>query len=190
MEFCMSDNIRNKKIFETKIAKIAKKYQNLTFWKNDSNVHNGNVFANTTKNSGDSRMYSYWDLAWTKHKFKKWFFGKNFQNFRQNWILIFFCCTTSMSMLFLKFFANFLHERFLEIWLGQESVTEKRTDARTDGRTYTEGKTIYVSRRGRHITRVSVNGVQSEWGASVNGDLSVVAYIMMILISSLHVQYL
>ena len=25
MEFCMSDNIRNKTIFETKIAKIAKK---------------------------------------------------------------------------------------------------------------------------------------------------------------------
>ena len=121
-------------------------------------LHNGDVFANTTKNSGDSRMYSYWDLAWTKHKFKKWFFGQNFQNFWQNWILI-FRCTTSVDMLFLEFFANFLHERFLEIWLGQESVTDKRTDARTDartdgrtdGRTYTEGKTIYVSRRGRHI---------------------------------------
>ena len=37
MEFCMSDNIRNKTIFETKIAKIAKKL-NLTFWKNESNV--------------------------------------------------------------------------------------------------------------------------------------------------------
>ena len=117
-------------------------------------MHNGDVFANTTKNSGDSRMYSYWDLAWTRRKFKKWFFGQNFQNFWQNWILI-FCCTTSVSMLFLEFFANFLHERFLEIWLGQGSVTDKRTDGRThgrtDGRTYTEGKTIYISRRGRHI---------------------------------------
>ena len=104
------------------------------------------------KNSGDSRMYSYWDLAWTKQKFKKWFFGQNFQNFWQNWSLI-FCCTTSVGMLFLEFFANFLHERFLEIWLGQESVTDKRTDGRTDGRTYTEGKTIYVSRKGRHIIK-------------------------------------
>ena len=32
-------------------------------------------------------------------------------------------------MLFLEFF---LHERFLEIWLGQGSVTDKRTDGRTD----------------------------------------------------------
>ena len=71
------------------------------------------------------------------------FFGQNFQNFWQNWILI-FCCTTSVGMLFLEFFANFLHERFLEIWLGKKALqTNGRTDGRrTDGRTYTEGKTI------------------------------------------------
>ena len=53
-------------------------------------------------------------------------------------------------MLFLEFFANFLHERVL----GDLVRTRKRyrqTDGRTDGRTYTEGKAIYVSRRGRHI---------------------------------------
>ena len=111
-------------------------------------LHNGDVFANTTKNSGDSRMYSYWDLAWTKHKFKKCFFGQNFQNFWQNWILI-FCCTTSVCMLFLEFFAIFLHERFLEIWLGQESVTDKRTDARTDGHTRREKQ--YMSPAGGDI---------------------------------------
>ena len=78
----MSDNIRNKAIFEIKIAKIAQnlpkfdilQYLTLT-------LHNGNVFANTTKNSGVSIFYSYRDLAWTKHKSKKWFFGQNFQNF-------------------------------------------------------------------------------------------------------------
>ena len=131
-------------------------------------LHNGDVFANTTKNSGDSRMYSYWDLAWIKRKFKKWFFGQNFQNFWQNWILI-FCCTTSVGMLFLELFANFLHERFLEIWLGQESVTDKRTDGRTDihggknniclpqGETYNKTnlqrtESIYIkNRRNHHI---------------------------------------
>ena len=101
--------------------------------------------------------YSYRDLAWTKHKFKKCFFGQNFQTFWQNWILI-FRCTTSVGMLFLDFFANYLHKRFLEIWLGQEKryrQSDGRMDARTarltDGRTYTEEKTMYVSRRGRHI---------------------------------------
>ena len=140
MEFCMSDNIRNKTIFETKIAKIAKKTTKIShFEKITPTLHNGDVFANTTKNSGDSRMYSYWDLAWTKHTFKKWFFlAKTSKMFSQNWILI-FCCTTSVGMLFLEFFAIFLHERFLEIWLGQESVTDKRADGRTDGRTHIHG---------------------------------------------------
>ena len=32
-------------------------------------LHNGDVFANTTKNSGDSTMYSYWDMDRTKLKF-------------------------------------------------------------------------------------------------------------------------
>ena len=52
-------------------------------------------------------------------------------------------------MLFLEFFANFLHERFLEIWLGQESVTDKRTDGRTDGHTRREKQ--YMSPAGGDI---------------------------------------
>ena len=50
--------------------------------------------------------------------------------------------------IFCKFFARKV--------LGDLARTRKRyrqTDGRTDGRTYTEGKTIYVSRRGRHIIR-------------------------------------
>ena len=77
MEFCMSDNIRNKTIFEAKIAKIAKKnYQNLTFWRMTPTLYNEDVFANTTKNFSDSRMYSYWDIDRTKLKFQKWFLAK------------------------------------------------------------------------------------------------------------------
>ena len=45
----------------------------------------------------------------------------------------FFCCTTSVGMLFLDFFNFFLHERFLEIWLGQ-GKRYRQTDGRTDGR--------------------------------------------------------
>ena len=55
-------------------------------------------------------------------------------------------------MLFLEFFANFLHERFLELWLGQ-GKRYRQTDGRTDGHTRREKQTLYVSRRGRHITR-------------------------------------
>ena len=40
-------------------------------------------------------------------------------------------------MLFLEFFANFLHERFLEIWLGQ-GKRYRQTDGRTDGHTRRE----------------------------------------------------
>ena len=32
-------------------------------------MHNGDVFANTTNNSGDATMYSYWDIDRTKLKF-------------------------------------------------------------------------------------------------------------------------
>ena len=53
-----------------------------------------------------------------------------------------------------EFFCKFFAQRVL----GDMARTSKalqtngRTDRRTDGRTYTEGKTIHVSRRGRHVT--------------------------------------
>ena len=52
-------------------------------------------------------------------------------------------------MLFLEFFAMFLHERFLEIWLGQE------TDKWTDGRTYPEGKKICLPQRETYNTLIT-----------------------------------
>ena len=42
----------------------------------------------------------------------------------------FFCCTTLVGILSLEFFANFLHER--RYGSDKVSVTDKRTDARTD----------------------------------------------------------
>ena len=59
-------------------------------------------------------------------------------------------------MLFLEFFANFLHERFLEIWLGQGKryrQTDGRTDGQTDGRTdgHTRREKQYMSPAGGDI---------------------------------------
>ena len=59
LEFCMSDNTRNKTIFKTKFAKIAQKLPKFDILKKmTQTLHNMNVFANTTKKSGDSIMYS------------------------------------------------------------------------------------------------------------------------------------
>ena len=70
MEFCMSDNIRNKIIFETKIAKIAKKQPKsniLKKWLQRCTM--GMSSLTLQKNSGDSRMYSYCDMDRIKLKF-------------------------------------------------------------------------------------------------------------------------
>ena len=144
---CMSDNIRNNAIFEIKIAKIAQnlpKFDILHIWLERCTMR---MFLLTLQtNSGVSIFYSYRDLAWIKHKSKKCFFCQNFQNFWQNWILI-FRCTTSVGMLFFDFLQIFCTKDSWRYGSDKESVTDKRTD----GRTYTEGKTIYISRRGRHI---------------------------------------
>ena len=39
------------------------------FQKMTQTLHNGDVFANTTKNSGESKMYIYWDIDRIKLKF-------------------------------------------------------------------------------------------------------------------------
>ena len=54
----MGDNIENKALSEIKIAKLAQKLPNYDILKNLT-LHIGNVFANTTKRSGVSTMYSY-----------------------------------------------------------------------------------------------------------------------------------
>ena len=53
LEFCISDNIRNKTIFKTKIAKIAQKLPKCDILKKKMTLtlHNENVLANATKNS-------------------------------------------------------------------------------------------------------------------------------------------
>ena len=80
------------------------------------------------------------------------FFGQNFNNFWQNWILI-FCCTTSVGMLFMVIKKN--------PWkvLGDMARTRKRytrldrrTDGLTDGRTdIHRGKNNICLPVGRHI---------------------------------------
>ena len=44
------------------------------------------------------------------------------------------------------------------------------TDGRTDGRTYTEGRTIYVSRRGRHIMHKTEHK-ESESASNIERDI-------------------
>ena len=133
---CMIDNIRNKAIFEIKMAKnCSKSTKNWHFTNLTLTMHNENVFDYTTKHSGVSIFYSYRDLAWTKHKFKKEFFFQNFNNFWQNWILI-FCCTTSVGMLFMDFFFQcFCTKGSGRYGLDKASVTY----GQTDGRTYIHG---------------------------------------------------
>ena len=133
----MSDNIRNKAIFEIKIAKIAQnlpKIDILQIWRCTMGM-----FLLTLQKNPVSLSFIVTEI-WPGQNTnsKSGFFGQNFQNFWQNWILI-LCCTTSVGMLFLEIFAIFLHKGFLEIWLGQESVTDKRTDGRPHGRTDIHG---------------------------------------------------
>ena len=48
-----------RQFLKPKLQKLPKNYQNLTFEKMTPMLHNGDVFANTAKNSGNSTMYSY-----------------------------------------------------------------------------------------------------------------------------------
>ena len=141
----MSDNIRNKAIFEIKIAKIAQNLPKIDILLNLTlMLHNGNVFAHTTKNSGVSIFYSYRDLAWTKHKFKKWLFWPKLPKFLAKLNFDFLNLTLSSYIIYGNFF-NFFPRKLLR------DMVALHTDRWTDGRTYTEGRTIYVSHRGRHI---------------------------------------
>ena len=80
---------------------------------------------------------------------KSFFFGQNFNNFWQNWILIFLLHSFSRHVS-----CGYVFIFFARKVLGDMARTRKalQTDGRgTDGRTYTEGRTIYVSRSGKHI---------------------------------------
>ena len=144
---CMIDNIRNKAIFEIKIAQNLPKLdilQNLIL-----TLHNRNVFASTTKKSGVSIFYSYRDLAWTKHKFKKCFFLAKTSTFYffAKFNFIFLLHNFSRYVIYGFFFHFFSMKGSWRYGSDKGSVTH----GHTDGRTYTEGRTIYVSHRGRHI---------------------------------------
>ena len=119
-------------------------------------LHNGDVFANTTKNAflgcivteiwpGQNTNLKSGFLAKTSKILAKLNFNFLLHNFSRYVIFGIFC----------KFFARKVlgdMARTRKRYRQTDGRTHGRTDARTDGRTYTEGKTIYVSRRGRHIT--------------------------------------
>ena len=149
----MSDNIRNKAIFEIKIAKIAQnlpKIDILQIWLWRCTM--GMFLLTLQKNSVSLSFIvtEIWPrqntnsksgfLAKTSKLLAKLNFDFLLHNFSRYVIFGIFC--------------NFFAQRVL----GDMARTRKRyrqtdgrTHGRTDGRTYTEGKTIYVSRRGRHI---------------------------------------
>ena len=58
---------------KSKLQNCSKSTKNWHFANLTLTLHSGNVFAHTTKNSDVSIFYSYRDLSWTKHKFKKCF---------------------------------------------------------------------------------------------------------------------
>ena len=78
-KFCTSNNIRNKAIFKTKMAKIPQNLPKIDILKQWLRLYNGNIFTNTTKRSGNSTMYNYRDMALTKRQFKKWCFCQKFK---------------------------------------------------------------------------------------------------------------
>ena len=100
-------------------------------------LHNGKVFARTTKKSRVSIFYSYRDLAWTKHKFKMWFFGQIFlANLNFDLLLHNF----SMYVIF-DFFLQFFCTK--DSWRYGSDKKALHTDGQTDGRTdgQTDGHT-------------------------------------------------
>ena len=138
----MSDNIRNKAIFEIKTAKIAQNVPTidiLQIWLWRCTM---GMFLLTLQKIPVSLPVTVTEI-WPgqKHKFKKWFFGQNFQNFCQNWILI-FRSTTSVGVLFWDFFARKV--------LGDMARTRKALQ--TNGRTgHTRREKQYMSPAGGDI---------------------------------------
>ena len=89
----------------------------------------------TLQKTPDSRMYSYWDLAWTKHKIQKVVFWPKLPKFLAKLNFDFSLHNFSRYVIF-GFFANFLHERFSD---KKALQTNGRTDGRTDARTDIHG---------------------------------------------------
>ena len=87
----MSDNIRKKAIFEKKMQKLLKIYQNLTFCKFDSNVAKWECFYSHYKKIPVSLSFIVTEI-WPGQNtnLKSVFFWPKLQKFWQNWILIFF----------------------------------------------------------------------------------------------------
>ena len=146
----MSDNIRNKAISEIKIAKIAqnRKFGTLQTWLWRCTM---GMFLLTLQKIPVSIFYSYQDLAWAKHKFKKIFFAKTSTIFGkiEFW---FFCCTTSEGMSFMDFFL------FCTKGSGRYGSDKVvlHMDRRTDGHTRREEQNMSRA-GGRHIIITSLN---------------------------------
>ena len=76
---------KKKTILEIKIAKKCSKTTKIWhFEKIIPTLHNEDVFANTTKSSGDSKMYSYWDMNRKKTQILKVVFWPKLQKFWKN----------------------------------------------------------------------------------------------------------
>ena len=68
-----------KPFLKSNCINCSKSTKNLHFANLSLTLHNENVFAHTTKNSGVFIFYSYRDLVWTKYKFQKCFFWPKIQ---------------------------------------------------------------------------------------------------------------
>ena len=107
-------------------------YQKLTFCKFDSNTIG--MFLLTLQKIPVSLSVIVTKIRIELQKLQKVIFWPKLPNFLlQNFNLICYCCETFKLVIF----GFFLHERLLEIWLGQ-GKRYRQTDERTDGHTRRE----------------------------------------------------
>ena len=141
----MSDNITKRPFLKTKLQNLLKIYQNLTFCKFDSNVAKWQCFYSHYKKSQVSIFYSYRDLAWTKHKFKKCFFWLKLPQFLAKFNFDILLHNFSRYVIF-----GFLCKFFARKVLGD--MARRRKALQTDGRTDIHGgKKQYMSPAGGDI---------------------------------------
>ena len=141
-------------LLKSKLQKLLKIYQNLTFCKFNSNVAQWECFCSHYKQCWCLYLLQLSKFGLDKTQIQI-FLAKTSTIFSKNWILI-FCCTTSLGMLFMDFFFSFFCTKGSGRYGSDKSSVYTGTDGRTDGRTDGQtdihgGKNNMCLPQGRHI---------------------------------------
>ena len=147
MEFRMSDNIRNKTIFETKIAKIAKKLPKSNILKKWSKRCKMGM-SSLTLQKPPAILQCIVTEIWTRQNsnFKSGFFWPKLQNFCENLNFDFFVAKLHLVCYFGKKFENSTFKIPGDMARTREAL---QTDGRTDGDT--RNQDLYMSPAGGDI---------------------------------------